>query len=75
MPLTGNVKSDIHEMSHSRNHRKRTKKYGKKKAHQIEVAAAMHEHDTHDAKRTSKRGGKRKAKRTTKRRKRSAARR
>lgn len=53
MPLTGNISSDIHEMSHSPNHRKRVKKYGRKKAHQMEVAAAAR---THDEKTRKKKG-------------------
>lgn len=72
MPLTGNISSDISEMSHSANHRKRVKKHGKKTAHRMEVAAAMR---THDEKRGGKRKSSRKAKRKTKRAKKRSARR
>lgn len=35
------VSANIKEMAHSTNHAKRVSKYGAKKAHEIEVAAAM----------------------------------
>ncbi len=67
MPLTGNIQSDIHEMSHSPNHRKRVKRFGKKTAHRMEVAAAMRENANRKGKRKSKRGHKRKSKRASRR--------
>ena len=57
MPLTGNISSDIKEMSHSPNHRKRVAKFGRKKAHQMEVAAAA---STHDRKKERKAKGRKK---------------
>jgi hypothetical protein len=55
-------------MSHSAGHRKRVKKKGKKKAHEMEVAAAAREHDEREGgKRKVKRTGKRKATRKIKR--------
>ena len=60
MPLTGDPSSDIAEMGKSPNHRKRVAKHGKKKAHQMEVAAAMATRDKKKGlKRTAK--GKRKS--------------
>ena len=44
MPLTGNIAADIHEMAHSPRHKQRVRKFGKKKAHQMEVAAAASTH-------------------------------
>jgi hypothetical protein len=57
MPLTGNISEDIHEMSHSPNHRKRVSKFGKKKAHEMEVAAAA---STHARKKKRQKAGRRK---------------
>jgi hypothetical protein len=56
MPLTGNVSSDISEMSHSSGHKKRMQKHGKKTAHKMEVAAAMREHEKKGKRKSSKSG-------------------
>ena len=62
MPLTGDPSSDIAEMGKSPNHRKRVSKYGAKKAHEIEVAAALSTRDKKKGlKRTAKGKGKRKS--------------
>lgn len=55
MPLTGNISQDIHEMSHSPNHKKRVKLHGKKKAHEMEVAAAASTHDRKKMRKSSRR--------------------
>jgi hypothetical protein len=56
MPLGKDVGANIHEMAHSPKHKKRVSKFGKKHAHEIEVAASANA-----ASRKSKKG-KRKAK-------------
>jgi hypothetical protein len=68
MPLTGDLRSNLHEMSHSPNHRKRVRKFGAKKAHQIEVAASANAANyKRKGKRKKKRGSKRKSKRASRR--------
>jgi hypothetical protein len=68
MPLGTDLRANLHEMAHSPNHRKRVRKFGAKKAHQIEVAASANAaHYKRKGKRKHKRGGKRKSKRASRR--------
>jgi hypothetical protein len=68
MPLGNDIRANIHEMAHSPRHKQRVKKFGAKKAHQIEVAASANAaHYKRKGKRRKKRGGKRKSKRASRR--------
>lgn len=67
MPLGKSVAANIHEMAHSPKHAKRVRKFGKKKAHQIEVAASAHAADEKKSPRKTKRTGSRKTTRSKRR--------